>query len=126
MESSDDELDERLEMLPTHSAAWKPNVHSQTKPFNRCCTTRRGISLLLLSAAGIFAIAYFFWPGIAWPPPPPIVPPKDISSAIHDPIWSNRSLSVKEAFLHAYGGYEKYTTFPDDELKPVSNSGQRK
>jgi mannosyl-oligosaccharide alpha-1,2-mannosidase len=52
-------------------------------------------------------------------PPPPAAPtPK--------PVWSERAASVKEAFLHAYGGYERGTNFPDDELKPVSNTSVRK
>ncbi|KAH7907888.1 glycoside hydrolase family 47 protein [Hygrophoropsis aurantiaca] len=35
-------------------------------------------------------------------------------------IWAARAQLVKEAFLHAYHGYERYA-FPRDELLPVSN-----
>ena len=124
MDSSDDELDEQLEMLPTHSGARKPNVHDQTIPFSRFCIAHRGLTFLLV-IAGIVSVVYLFWPGPTWLHRP-TSPDSDNGSPIHDPLWSSRAVSVKEAFLHAYGGYEKYTTFPDDELRPVSNSGQRK
>ncbi|KAH7930222.1 glycoside hydrolase family 47 protein [Leucogyrophana mollusca] len=35
-------------------------------------------------------------------------------------VWSDRALQVKNAFLHAYHGYERYA-FPHDELKPLTN-----
>ena len=35
-------------------------------------------------------------------------------------IWADRAAQVKNAFLHAYRGYERYA-FPHDELRPVSN-----
>jgi hypothetical protein len=34
--------------------------------------------------------------------------------------WAERAAQVKEAFRHAYHGYEQYS-FPYDELMPVSN-----
>ncbi|KAL4066002.1 glycoside hydrolase family 47 protein [Scleroderma yunnanense] len=35
--------------------------------------------------------------------------------------WAQRAAQVREAFLHAYHGYERYA-FPHDELRPLSNS----
>lgn len=35
-------------------------------------------------------------------------------------IWTDRAAQVKNAFLHAYHGYERHA-FPHDELRPVSN-----
>ena len=39
--------------------------------------------------------------------------------------WKARAEAVKEAFLHAYHGYEKYA-MPADELKPLTNSSVNK
>ncbi|KAI6024434.1 glycoside hydrolase family 47 protein [Pisolithus marmoratus] len=36
-------------------------------------------------------------------------------------IWAERAVQVKNAFLHAYHGYERYA-FPHDELTPLSNA----
>ncbi|KAF8449223.1 glycoside hydrolase family 47 protein [Boletus edulis BED1] len=36
-------------------------------------------------------------------------------------IWADRAAQVKNAFLHAYHGYERYA-FPHDELRPISNT----
>jgi len=44
---------------------------------------------------------------IFWPPETP-------------EIWADRAAQVKNAFLHAYHGYEHYA-FPHDELRPLSN-----
>jgi len=35
-------------------------------------------------------------------------------------LWEARALQVKNAFLHAYHGYEQFA-FPSDELRPISN-----
>jgi hypothetical protein len=61
----------------------------------------------------VTAVVYIFWPSLP-------------SSPVNDPVWSQRAASVKDAFSHAYGGYQRHTVFPDDELKPISNSGVRK
>jgi hypothetical protein len=71
----------------------------------------------------ILVLLFVFWPKPA-PPPTLKSPPPGYDS--DDPVWSTRAASVKDAFLHAYHGYESHTTFPDDELAPISNSGQRK
>lgn len=90
----------------------------------RRCAARYGIYFLLFTA-GIFITGYLFWPGISLSRPS-VNPSIDIRPPSDNLIWSKHTASVKEAFLHAYGGYEMHTTFPDDELRPVSNSGQRK
>ncbi|KAF8551349.1 glycoside hydrolase family 47 protein [Imleria badia] len=36
-------------------------------------------------------------------------------------IWADRAAQVKNAFLHAYHGYERHA-FPHDELRPISNT----
>ncbi|KAG8220813.1 glycoside hydrolase family 47 protein [Butyriboletus roseoflavus] len=36
-------------------------------------------------------------------------------------IWADRAAQVKNAFLHAYHGYEHHA-FPHDELRPISNT----
>ncbi|KAJ8508001.1 hypothetical protein ONZ45_g9682 [Pleurotus djamor] len=41
-------------------------------------------------------------------------------AVLDDEVWDARALKVREAFQHAYHGYEKYA-LPHDELKPVSN-----
>ncbi|KAH7107963.1 seven-hairpin glycosidase [Auriculariales sp. MPI-PUGE-AT-0066] len=40
-------------------------------------------------------------------------------------LWASRAEQVKAAFLYAYHGYEQYATWPEDELKPTSNIGER-
>jgi hypothetical protein len=40
-------------------------------------------------------------------------------------IWAERAAQVKEAFRHAYRGYEQHA-FPHDELLPVSNGSTDK
>lgn len=36
-------------------------------------------------------------------------------------VWTDRSFQVRDAFLHAYHGYERFA-FPNDELRPLSNT----
>ena len=47
-------------------------------------------------------------------------PSADVFFAETPDIWAERAILVKEAFQHAYHGYEQYA-FPHDELLPVSN-----
>jgi hypothetical protein len=42
------------------------------------------------------------------------------SSPTPPEVWAERAAQVRNAFLHAYHGYERYAA-PHDELKPVSN-----
>jgi len=39
--------------------------------------------------------------------------------------WPARANAVKQAFAHAYHGYETYA-FPEDELLPLTNSSEMK
>lgn len=39
--------------------------------------------------------------------------------------WAARANAVKQAFAHAYHGYERYA-FPEDELLPLTNSSGTK
>jgi len=39
--------------------------------------------------------------------------------------WAARANAVKQAFVHAYHGYETHA-FPDDELLPLTNSSEMK
>lgn len=40
-------------------------------------------------------------------------------------VWTDRSFQVRDAFLHAYHGYERFA-FPNDELRPLSNTSVNK
>ncbi|EJD35550.1 seven-hairpin glycosidase [Auricularia subglabra TFB-10046 SS5] len=64
------------------------------------------------------------------PPPPPVQPvgankPQPKLSSAERQLWHGRAKRVRDAFLHAYHGYEKYATWPEDELKPLGNRGER-
>lgn len=54
------------------------------------------------------------------PPPPPNPWSPSASSRPHTE-WDSRADQVKEAFLHAWQGYQRYAK-SHDELKPLSNS----
>ena len=51
------------------------------------------------------------------------IPPQFEEVPVH--VWESRAEDVKDAFLHAYHGYEKYAA-SFDELLPVSASGVNK
>ncbi|KAI0825538.1 seven-hairpin glycosidase [Irpex lacteus] len=55
--------------------------------------------------------------------PRPPIPPANQDSKTSQPSseWAQRAQEVKEAFLYAYRGYEKYAA-PHDELLPVNGS----
>jgi mannosyl-oligosaccharide alpha-1,2-mannosidase len=123
MNSNNSELGEQLEMVPTwaHSTTWRPNTHTHFIRLGRRYAARCGIAFLLTTAI----VSYLFWARISLSHSHTGAG-TNISAPIRDSAWLKRAVSVKEAFLHAYGGYENYTTFPDDELRPISNTGQRK
>ncbi len=67
-----------------------------------------------------------------WPPPPPH--PFDNAEEEDKPQveneepkvdWNGRAELVKQAFVHAYHGYEEYAA-PKDELLPISNRSVNK
>ncbi|KAG8887664.1 hypothetical protein FRB98_009226 [Tulasnella sp. 332] len=51
----------------------------------------------------------------SWPIPPHALPHGELSSQ----VWKKRAQEVKDAFAHAYHGYETYA-FPKDELLPIT------
>ena len=57
-----------------------------------------------------------------WPPLMNDQSPKPKPSGVD---WAARAENVKNSFLHAYHGYEKYA-MPFDELQPVSNGSVNK
>ncbi|KAN0078488.1 glycoside hydrolase family 47 protein [Tylopilus felleus] len=74
--------------------------------------------LITLAISAVLSTLYYAWlrrddvffaskDVLFWPPETP-------------EIWAQRAAQVKEAFQHAYRGYERYA-FPHDELLPVSN-----
>jgi hypothetical protein len=106
--------------------------------------------IILICGALVFGLWWFF--AYFAPPPstilpdafPPYPPPgsgkpplwKPPSDEVAKPAgpakpadspgdWNARAEAVKEAFLHAYHGYEKYA-MPADELKPLTNSSVNK
>ncbi|KAI0046482.1 glycoside hydrolase family 47 protein [Auriscalpium vulgare] len=52
------------------------------------------------------------------PSPPVFTPPSIITSG--NLLWTHAAQAVRDAFLHAYHGYEKYAA-PHDELLPLTN-----
>ena len=58
-------------------------------------------------------------------PPPGFRPPPFDGSQVGSEEWAARADKVKEAFLHAYHGYEKFAS-PSDELLPISNGSINK
>ncbi|GJJ12008.1 hypothetical protein Clacol_006246 [Clathrus columnatus] len=60
---------------------------------------------------------------------PPFQPPNDVKDDTKEKqvdlggteIWSERAKSVTRTFLRAYGAYENFAPFPNDELLPVSS-----
>ncbi|KAI0690315.1 glycoside hydrolase [Cytidiella melzeri] len=58
-------------------------------------------------------------PPHAPPPRPPPTATEDTVSIVPKVEWARRAHLVKEAFLHAYHGYETYAA-PHDELLPVT------
>ncbi|KAF8452325.1 glycoside hydrolase family 47 protein [Boletus edulis BED1] len=88
-----------------------PNIHQYRRIAPRYL-------LLILAISAVFSTLYYAWlrsdevlfltdADFFWPPETP-------------EIWAERAAQVKEAFRHAYRGYEQHA-FPHDELLPVSN-----
>lgn len=113
-----------MEQQRTHNASLSSSTHPIVfstafyMPFHR-----RGVSIRHLAFAVTFSLALstiyytqlYGVPGfvteeelIFWPSETP-------------QTWARRATQVKEAFLHAYHGYERYAS-PHDELRPISNS----
>lgn len=87
---------------------------------------RRGISIRHLAFALAFSIAsltlyYNYLRHTADPFPSDLIYYPQESPE----VWEDRALQVKNAFLHAYHGYEQFA-FPSDELLPLSNTSINK
>jgi hypothetical protein len=54
-------------------------------------------------------------------------PPEHFEDANLEPphVWKDRADKVRQAFIHAYRGYE-YNAFGHDELRPLSNKAKDK
>jgi len=78
-------------------------------------------SVLLLVGFGFLVTLYrtYVLPSHSWS----IDPEEEVEFDVPDQHidWTVRANAVKQAFAHAYHGYEKYA-FPEDELLPLTNS----
>ncbi|KAI6010682.1 glycoside hydrolase family 47 protein [Pisolithus orientalis] len=89
---------------------------------------RRGFSSrrILVAIAFSFALCILYYTHLRntqSDPLPELIPEEDVVFWPTEPpeIWAERAVQVKNAFLHAYHGYERYA-FPHDELTPLSNA----
>lgn len=89
---------------------------------------RRGFSSrrVLVAIAFSFALCILYYTHLRntqSDPLPELIPEEDVVFWPTEPpeIWAERAVQVKNAFLHAYHGYERYA-FPHDELTPLSNA----
>jgi len=64
----------------------------------------------------------YMLPPHPWPLPP-VEEEFDVPDRNVD--WAARANAVKQAFAHAYHGYETYA-FPQDELLPLTNTTEMK
>ena len=56
----------------------------------------------------------------------PMHPEEEVEFDVPDRnLWAARANAVRQAFAHAYHGYETYA-FPEDELLPLTNSSDTK
>jgi hypothetical protein len=96
--------------------------------FKRLSVTKK-LLLLIFVASFTLTVLRHQSHGPRLRPPPLIFPPFRHHAPVHvtkdRKVWQQRSEAVREAFLHAYGGYEKYA-FGADELKPLNNDSVNK
>jgi hypothetical protein len=94
-----------------------PGTHIFIRPPPRRGITIRHVAFVLAFSAALWTLYHSYLNGsetlfpqehvFFWPPETP-------------EIWADRAAQVKNAFLHAYHGYERHA-FPHDELRPISN-----
>jgi len=79
----------------------------------------RPLSFVLVSVFFLYGIAWVAYPSALSGLPYRLRPsePQPPSS----PVWDERAEAVKQAFIHAYHGYEKYA-FGKDEIRPLSKN----
>ncbi|KAH0836527.1 glycoside hydrolase family 47 protein [Lanmaoa asiatica] len=99
------------------SLRYVPGTHISIHPPRRGITIRHVVFVLAFSVA-LWTLYHSYlkqsealFPQehvVFWPPETP-------------EIWADRAAQVKNAFVHAYHGYEHHA-FPHDELRPISNT----
>lgn len=113
--------------LETDEAARMPTY--PRNPLTRLYHLHWHKPLVRLSAYGFMAISvlWLLFNSFSSGPTPFAFPPEAYEEAELAPphVWKGRADRVKEAFLHAYHGYEHYA-FPHDELRPLSNRDRDK
>ena len=79
----------------------------------------RPLSFVLVSVFFLYGIAWVAYPSALSGLPARLRPsdPQGESTA----IWDERAEAVKQAFIHAYHGYEKHA-FGKDEIRPLSKN----
>jgi hypothetical protein len=110
-ESDVDEKAWQLALLATMvSDLPLPAIHSGLAPK---FVNKKLLRWLIFFLAVSFCLWFLgFIDSFQFPPPPPFRPPPR-------PSPFNRSLAVRDAFVHAYSGYLNYAS-PSDELLPVT------
>lgn len=121
--------------------AWYRNLKGKHPPWSKSSHTRWWIWAMPLLAF-LLVLIWILRPGTdrnavqtvpptSPPPPPPLAPPLQLTGA--DPMapdytaWpkDRRAEAIKDSFLHAWNGYEKYA-MPADELRPLENGSTQK
>lgn len=102
-------------MIPSVNLLRKITVNASTSLRRRNISIRHLAFALVLSIASL-TLYYNYLRHIPDPFPADSIyyPPES------PVVWEGRALQVRDAFLHAYHGYESFA-FPNDELRPLSN-----
>ncbi|PVG03578.1 seven-hairpin glycosidase [Serendipita vermifera] len=92
--------------------------------YKRLSVTKKLLLFIVIASCTLAVLRHqSYGPHMPGPPPGIFSPFKHHAPVrpVKDPkVWEQRGEAVREAFLHAYGGYEKYA-FGFDELKPLNN-----
>ena len=116
----------RAIVLPRPITSPEPGGLSISSLWNNITSRRYSIRQLAFVALASIVLLLFFaltpssddpFKAIPWSPrnfsyPSSKIPPK---------VWEQRAERVKQAFIHAYSGYEQHAS-SHDELRPLSNS----
>jgi hypothetical protein len=119
------------------------HISGKSSPFKETVIAYRRLPTLrkIILWAGISFIAIFlvhssrrgrpFHLGPHPPRPPPHRGPPTLNEQVQPTppheriIWEQRKEIIREAFQHAYTGYERFA-FGDDELRPLTNGSKNK
>lgn len=104
----------------------EPGGLSISSLWNNITSRRYSLRQLAIVALAFIVLLLFFTltPGSDDPLKPVPWSSRNFSypkSSIPPKVWEQRAERVKQAFIHAYNGYEQYAS-PSDELRPLSNS----